>query len=191
MAIALPRIKKPGAIVMIIGLDLASREPVLAHEKHDIEFGLVWLKDYCRKLIIRYSNTTKKLRGVMMRYLINNTDAVPPRVKSLGLRMASSLLIFSMILTACNFALAKSKSRARAFSYFEDGGIPSQGECDPERKIPRRLKRNKEFIKSQGYLGSELIETTEENGTKVDSLKHYFSSSSVCNSSLNKRMKSK
>jgi hypothetical protein len=92
------------------------------------------------------------------------------------------LVLLLMSLPSVGFA----KRKPRAYSYFVDGNTSSQGECDSERKIPRRLKRHKEMMKkSRGYMGSEAMEA---NGTE-ESWKHYFSSSSTCNESLRKARK--
>jgi len=89
-----------------------------------------------------------------------------------------------MLLTVGLTGSANAKSKARAFSFFDDGGKHSQAECDPERKPPRKLKRKKEIAKYSGYQGSELVETAAESPDGVEAWKHYFSSSSACNESL-------
>ncbi len=92
-----------------------------------------------------------------------------------------------LLLLACvvvnSEAFAK-KGKAHAFSYFDDGGKHSQGECDPEKKAPKKLKHKKDLAKYSGYMGSELIEAASESPKGTESWKHYFSSSNACNTCL-------
>jgi hypothetical protein len=87
------------------------------------------------------------------------------------------ILILSLFLMA-NPAMAK-KHKAKAFSFFEDNAKVSQGECDGEGKIPKRLKRNKSFTSAKDYLGSEM-----QDSDKV--WKHFFVSQATCNHFLAK-----
>ena len=100
------------------------------------------------------------------------------------MKLISFLLIVAMTVGVNASAEAKGKSNARAFSFFDDGGKHSQGECDPEKKAPPRLKRKKEVSKFKGYLGSELIESAQESASGSEAWKHYFSSSASCNETL-------
>jgi hypothetical protein len=97
--------------------------------------------------------------------------------------LAVALLLVSLPVSV----FAKSKARVRAYSYFTDDNKSSQGECDSERKIPKKLKRLKEMTRSSAsYMGSEAM---EPNGNE-ESWKHFFSTSASCNESLKKAEKS-
>lgn len=98
----------------------------------------------------------------------------------------TSLLLISFLLLGSN-GVAFAKGKARAFSFFDDGGKLSQAECDPEKKAPRKMKHKKEVAKFKGYLGSELVETAQESPHGVEAWKHYFTSSSACNECLKKQ----
>lgn len=100
------------------------------------------------------------------------------------MKLMTILLIVGLTVGLNGSAEAKGKSKARAFSFFDDGGKHSQGECDPEKKAPPRLKRKKDVAKFKGYLGSELIESAQESASGAEAWKHYFSSSASCNESL-------
>lgn len=84
---------------------------------------------------------------------------------------------------------ARNKRPARAYSYFDDNGKANQGVCDAEGKIPKRLKRQKEFSKSSGYLGSEKQES--ELKSEMISWKHFFKTSAACNQYLFKAQNQK
>lgn len=95
-------------------------------------------------------------------------------------------LFFQPIVSPTSFAFAKRRSPPKAFSFFSEGGKASQGECDGERKIPRKLKHLKEYAKAGSYIGS-AIQTFEIKG-KIDleMWKHFFSAKSSCNAVLAK-----
>lgn len=95
-------------------------------------------------------------------------------------------LLLGWCVLNCSVVLAKNKSgrsKARAYSFFADGKKSSQGECDSERKLPRKMKRKSEFLKVKEYLGSEPMESAGAE----ESWKHYFSSQSSCNDNLRKQ----
>lgn len=87
---------------------------------------------------------------------------------------------------ATAFAKAKrspqSKSKARAYSFYDDGGQSHQAGCDPEKKPKARLQRRKEFTKASGYMGSEVLDSVLQ--PDVEAWKHYFSTQGACESSL-------
>jgi hypothetical protein len=97
----------------------------------------------------------------------------------------ASVLVLQPMVSPGSFALAK-KRPPKAFSFFAEGGKASQGECDGERKIPRKLKHLKEYSKAGSYMGSE-VQTFEIKGKEeVEMWKHFFSAKSSCNSVLAK-----
>jgi len=101
-----------------------------------------------------------------------------------------SFILVCLSLLIGGIASAKGKSRhskARGYSYFVDGAKASQGECDGEGKIPRRLKKQKELLKNQQYIGSESM---EGNGNEP-SWKHYFTTKTACDDSLRRSANSK
>lgn len=99
--------------------------------------------------------------------------------------IASVLFIQSMV-SPGSWALAKRKSPPKAFSFIAEGGKASQGECDGERKIPRKLKHLKEFSKAGSYMGSEL-QTPEIKGKADEEMwKHFFRVKASCNTVLAK-----
>ncbi len=96
-------------------------------------------------------------------------------------KIKSLFLILALMLTFNHPAeAAKKKGKARAYSFFDDGGKHNQAECDPEKKVPRGTKRQKKVSKFQGYLGSELVEKASESPDGVEAWKHYFTSSGAC-----------
>lgn len=98
----------------------------------------------------------------------------------------ASIILLQPMLSRDSFALAKRKSHPRAFSFFMEGGRASQGECDGERKVPRKLKHLKEYAKANSYLGSET-QTFEIKGKGNEEMwKHFFSAKSSCNAVLAK-----
>jgi basic membrane lipoprotein Med (substrate-binding protein (PBP1-ABC) superfamily) len=99
------------------------------------------------------------------------------------------LIVAAVVLSECPLAFAKGKSRARAYSFFDDGGKHTQAACDPESKAPSRLKRKKEFTVSKEYKGSEEIEFDAHAEAATAAWKHYFTSQSVCNAVLSKQPK--
>ncbi len=98
----------------------------------------------------------------------------------------SCVLLFQPLVSPGSFAFARKKSPPKAYSFIAEGGKASQGECDGERKIPRRLKRLKEFSKFNSYMGSEL--QSPEVNVKADQemWKHLFRSKDSCNTVLAK-----
>jgi hypothetical protein len=97
----------------------------------------------------------------------------------------ASVLFLQPIVSPGSFALAR-KRPPKAFSFFAEGGKASQGECDGERKIPRKLKHLKEFAKASSYMGSEM-QKFEIKGKNDDEMwKHFFSAKSSCNAVLAK-----
>jgi len=107
-------------------------------------------------------------------------------IKYKKLVIFTSILFLQPMLSPGSLALAKKKSHAKAFSFFAEGGKASQGECDGERKIPRKLKHLKEFVKASSYMGSET-QTFEIKGKDDEEMwKHFFSSKSACDAVLAK-----
>jgi hypothetical protein len=102
------------------------------------------------------------------------------------MRLTSILLIFVMILLFL-MPEAEARRKARAFSFWDDGGKQKQAQCDTEGKVPRRLKRVPELARFGDYLGSEQVERAGEKGAEVDAWKHFYRSQSSCNSMLMKR----
>lgn len=98
---------------------------------------------------------------------------------------ATILFLYPMV-SPDSLALARRRSPPKAYSFFMEGGKASQEECDGERKIPRKLKRHKEYTKTGSYLGSE-IQTFEIKGKEdLEMWKHFFKSKSSCNAVLAK-----
>lgn len=90
------------------------------------------------------------------------------------------------VLNPASFAWARRKTPPKAFSFISEGGKASQGECDGERTIPRRLKHLKEYAKANSYMGSEL-QTSELKGKTDDEMwKHFFRAKPSCNTALAK-----
>ena len=88
------------------------------------------------------------------------------------------------MLNPSSFALARKKSPPKAYSFIAEGGKASQGECDGERKIPRKLKRLKEFSKFSSYMGSELQDPEIKGKANEEMWKHLFRVKTSCNSVL-------
>jgi hypothetical protein len=102
-----------------------------------------------------------------------------------------TILFLQPMISPGSFALAKRKYHPRAYSFFAEGGKASQGECDGEKKVPRKLKHLKEFAKAGSYLGSE-VQTFEIKGKDdAEMWKHFFSSKSACGVVLAKTPSSK
>jgi hypothetical protein len=97
---------------------------------------------------------------------------------------ASVLLIQSMMTP--NIALAKKKGPPKAYSFIAEGGKASQGECDGERKIPRKLKHLKDFAKYGSYMGSELQDPPIKGKPGEEMWKHFFRAKPNCNTALSK-----
>lgn len=74
----------------------------------------------------------------------------------------------------------------RAFSFITTGGKASQGECDGETKIPRKLKREKEIAKFDAYLGSEIVDPEIKVQANEEMWKHFFKNKPACNAALAK-----
>ncbi|WP_413577747.1 hypothetical protein ACLVWU_04765 [Bdellovibrio sp. HCB290] len=98
----------------------------------------------------------------------------------------TTVLCLQPMLSPGSLAWAKRKSPPKAYSFIAEGGKASQGECDGERKIPRKLKRLKEYSKAGSYMGSEL-QTPEIKGKADEEMwKHFFRAKPSCNSVLAK-----
>lgn len=96
------------------------------------------------------------------------------------------ILLLQPMMTPDSFAWAKRRRPPKAYSFIAEGGKASQGECDGERKIPRRLKRLKEFAKTNSYMGSELQEPELKGKIDGEMWKHFFRVKGSCNSILAK-----
>lgn len=83
-------------------------------------------------------------------------------------------------------AFARRKTPPKAYSFIAEGGKASQGECDGERKIPRKLKHLKEYAKASSYMGSELQEPEIKGKADEEMWKHFFRVKASCNSVLAK-----
>lgn len=97
-----------------------------------------------------------------------------------------SVLFLQPMLNSGSFALAKKKGPPKAYSFIEEGGKASQGECDGERKIPRGLKHLKQFAKANSYMGSELQTPEIKGKSDAEMWKHFFRAKGSCNSILAK-----
>ncbi|MEK2646094.1 hypothetical protein [Bdellovibrio sp. BCCA] len=97
-----------------------------------------------------------------------------------------SVLLLHPMVNPSSFALAKRKTPPKAFSFIAEGGKASQGECDGERKIPRKLKHLKEFAKFSSYMGSELQEPEIKGKADEEMWKHFFRVKASCNTVLAK-----
>ncbi|MNK12071.1 hypothetical protein D3C87_301270 [compost metagenome] len=100
----------------------------------------------------------------------------------------ATVLFFQPMVNPGSFALAKRRSPPKAYSFIAEGGKASQGECDGERKIPRKLKHLKEFAKSGSYMGSELQDPEIEikGRANEEMWKHFFRAKGSCNTVLAK-----
>jgi hypothetical protein len=85
-----------------------------------------------------------------------------------------------------SYALAKKKSPPKAYSFIVEGGKASQGECDGERKIPRKLKHLKEYSKTSSYMGSELQDPPIKGKPGEEMWKHFYRAKPSCNTVLAK-----
>ncbi len=99
--------------------------------------------------------------------------------------IVASLLILQPMMDPSSFAVARKKPM-RAFSFIAEGGKASQIQCDGEREIPRKLKRLKEFSKTNSYMGSELQSPEIAGKANEEMWKHLFRVKSTCNSVLAK-----
>lgn len=97
-----------------------------------------------------------------------------------------SILFVQPVISPDSFAFAKRRSPPKAYSFIAEGGKASQGECDGERKIPRRLKRQKEYAKTDSYMGSELQESELKGKIDGEMWKHFFRAKATCNAVLAK-----
>ncbi|MGZ3794579.1 MAG: hypothetical protein ACXVCP_19690 [Bdellovibrio sp.] len=105
--------------------------------------------------------------------------------------MKAFVFAISLLVTINHSAIAKSNhSKVRAYSYFDDGDKSTQANCDPEKKVPRRLKHQGEFKKAANYLGSETIESELQPKAEEPLRKHFFSSKSSCEKYLAQQQKS-
>ncbi|QDK38462.1 hypothetical protein [Bdellovibrio sp. NC01] len=101
-------------------------------------------------------------------------------------KIKNIVILASVVLIPSSFALAKKKAPMRAYSFIAEGGKASQGECDGEKKIPRKLKHLKEYSKAGSYIGSEL-QNPEIKGKPGDEMwKHIFRTKPACNAVLAK-----
>lgn len=98
----------------------------------------------------------------------------------------ASVLLLQPMMSPGSFALAKKKSPPKAYSFIAEGGKASQGECDGERKIPRKLTRLKEFSKASSYMGSELQSPEIKGKANEEMWKHFFRAKPSCNTVLAK-----
>lgn len=95
-----------------------------------------------------------------------------------------SLLLLQPMVSPGSVAFAKKKSPPKAYSFITEGGKASQGECDGERKIPRKLKRLKDFSKASSYMGSEIQSPEIKGKDNEEMWKHLFRVKTSCNSVL-------
>lgn len=100
--------------------------------------------------------------------------------------LLASMLLLQPIANTGSFAWAKKRSPAKYFSFIAEGGKASQGECDGERKIPRKLKHQKEYAKASSYMGSELEVSELKTKNNEEMWKHFFRSKDSCNTVLAK-----
>lgn len=85
-----------------------------------------------------------------------------------------------------SFAHARRKSPPKAFSFIAEGGKASQGECDGEWKLPRKLKKVSEYSKANSYMGSELQDPELKSKNGEEMWKHIFRVKASCNAALAK-----
>ncbi|WP_374074196.1 hypothetical protein [Bdellovibrio bacteriovorus] len=98
----------------------------------------------------------------------------------------ANVLFLQPMVSPGSFALAKRKTPPKAYSFIAEGGKASQGECDGERKIPRKLKRLGEFSKASSYMGSELQDPEIKGKADEEMWKHFFRVKASCNTILAK-----
>lgn len=96
------------------------------------------------------------------------------------------VLLLQPMVNPGSFALAKKKGPPKAYSFIAEGGKASQGECDGERKIPRKLKHLKELAKTASYMGSELQSPEIKGKPGEEMWKHFYRAKPSCNSALAK-----
>jgi hypothetical protein len=100
------------------------------------------------------------------------------------------VLAYGLLMNINQTAFARSKSKKhRAYSYFDDGGKSTQENCDPEKKVPRKLKTEKELKKDANYLGSENVESELQAKDEGQMRKHFFSTQSACEKYLTQQQK--
>lgn len=102
------------------------------------------------------------------------------------LAVLAAVLFVQPMVSPGSFAFARRKSPPRAFSFFAEGGKASQEECDGERKVPRKMKRLKDFAKTGSYIGSEAQTFEIKSKDDKEMFKHFFNSKSACNAVLAK-----
>lgn len=107
-------------------------------------------------------------------------------MKSKKVVLFVGVLLLQPLLDPSSFALAKRKRPPKAFSFIMEAGKSSQGECDGEWKIPRKLKHLKDFSKAKSYMGSELEEPEVKSKNNDEMWKHFFREKSSCNTALAK-----
>jgi len=93
----------------------------------------------------------------------------------------ASVLLLQPMMSSGSLALAKKKAPMRAYSFIAEGGKASQGECDGEKKIPRKLKHLKELSKAGSYIGSELQSPEMKGKNNEEMWKHIFKTKPACN----------
>ena len=101
------------------------------------------------------------------------------------LTFACVLLLHPMV-NPGSFALARRKKPLRAYSFIAEGGKASQGMCDGETEVPRKLKKLPELAKANSYMGSEILSTELKGKNDSEMWKHYFRVKASCNVALEK-----
>ncbi len=99
------------------------------------------------------------------------------------------LLFVSLLhpmLSPTSQAFAKKKKPMKAYSFIVEAGKASQLECDGEKEIPRRLKKQKDLTKNASYMGSELQSPELKGKTDGEMWKHFFKLKPSCNAALAK-----
>lgn len=96
------------------------------------------------------------------------------------------VLLLQPLVNSGSFAWAKKRSPPKASSFITEDGKASQGECDGERTIPRKLNHRKEYSKTSSYMGSELIRSELKTQDDEEMWKHFFRSKDACNLTLTK-----
>lgn len=107
-------------------------------------------------------------------------------IKFKKLAIFTSVLLLQPMLSPDSFAFAKRKKPMKAYSFITEGGKASQGECDGERTIPRKLKKMKELARATSYMGSELQSPEIQGKANEEMWKHFFRVKPSCNAVLAK-----
>ncbi|MFM6930434.1 MAG: hypothetical protein ACKOX6_18365 [Bdellovibrio sp.] len=102
------------------------------------------------------------------------------------LTILAGILLLQPMVSPASFSLAKKKAPMKAYSFIAEGGKASQGECDGEKKIPRKLKHLKEYAKAGSYMGSELQSPELKGKAQEEMWKHIFRNKPACNAVLAK-----